>query len=50
MQQKPVSLFLRTCKMATLEEEDIVDDQQFEALVTFTPEVQEAIEQASVIP
>lgn len=32
--------------MAALEEEDIVDDQQFEALLTFTPEVQEAIEQA----
>ncbi|KAL8569006.1 hypothetical protein ACOMHN_048254 [Nucella lapillus] len=31
--------------MAALEEEDIVDDQQFEALLTFTPEVQEAIEQ-----
>ncbi|KAK7481576.1 hypothetical protein BaRGS_00027225 [Batillaria attramentaria] len=30
---------------AALEEEDIVDDQQFEALLTFTPEVQEAIEQ-----
>lgn len=33
--------------MAALEEEDIVDDQQFEALLTFTPEVQEAIEQVS---
>lgn len=32
--------------MAALEEEDIVEDQQFEALLTFTPEVQEAIEQA----
>lgn len=28
-----------------MEEEDIVDDQQFEALLTFTSEVQEAIEQ-----
>ena len=32
-------------KMAAIEEEEIVDDQQFEALLTFTPEVQEAIEQ-----
>jgi hypothetical protein len=31
--------------MAALEEEDLVDDQQFETLLTFTPEVQEAIEQ-----
>ena len=35
--------------MATLEEDDIVEDDSFRTVLTFPPEVQEAIDQVGLI-